>query len=177
MKLEYKIDEQDFLDFQLFTASQSDRIRRKMLNGWIFLTLGFGLVAVYFFLKYNILFTIHFGLSSIVCGLFYPKCFRCRYKKHYKNHIRENYANRFDESEYIEINNETIFCKDKSGEGSINISQIEKVDETVKHFFVKIKTGMSLIIPKLKIQNPDDVRVKFELLGFPVNKITTGKWE
>lgn len=35
MKIEYKIEEQDFLEFQLFTASKSDRINKKKI--WIFL--------------------------------------------------------------------------------------------------------------------------------------------
>ena len=35
MTIEYKIEEQDFLDFQLFTASKSDRINKKKRNGWV----------------------------------------------------------------------------------------------------------------------------------------------
>jgi len=176
MKLEFQIDEQDFLDFQLFTASQSDRIKRKMWNGWIFLTLGCGIAAGYFYFKDSIALAIYFGLAAIACELFYPKYFRWKYKKHYKNYIRENYSNRFNKQEYIEINNETIFAKDKVGESAINISEIERIDETEKHFFVKITTGVSLIIPKYKIQNPNEVRAKFESLGFFINKVVNKKW-
>ena len=175
MKLKYKIGEQDFLDFQLFTASQSDRIKRKMLYAWIFLIFGFGIVSGYSYFKDNIVLTIYFGLVAIICGLFYPTYFRWRYKKHYKTYIRENYANRFDELEYLEINNETIFSKDKVGESIISISEIEKIDETERHFFVKMSGGVSLIIPKYKIENPNDVHSKFELLGFSVNKTTSKK--
>jgi hypothetical protein len=175
MKLEYKMDEQDFLDFQMFAASQSVRIKRKMLRGWMFITLGFGVMSVFFFLECSILTAIYFGVVAIIGGLFYPRFFRWRYKRHYKAHIRENYSNRFEDSEYIEINDETIFCKSKSGEGTINTSQIEKIDETEKHFFVKIKTGVSLIIPKYKIHNQDEVRAKFEFLGFSVSKIINKK--
>ena len=176
MELEFKIDEQDFLDFQLFTASQSGRIKRNMWNGWIFLTLGCGIAAGYFYFEDSIALAIFLGLATIVYGLFYPKYFRRTHKKHYKNYIRENYSNRFNKQEYIEINNETIFAKDKVGESTINISEIERIDETEKHFFVKITTGVSLIIPKYKIQNPDDVRAKFESLGFSTNKVVNKKW-
>jgi len=89
--------------------------------------------------------------------------------------FEKNYASRFDELEYLEINNETIFSKDKVGESIINISEIEKIDETERHFFVKISGGVSLIIPKYKIENPNDVHTQFELLGFSVKKIASKK--
>ena len=90
MTLEIKINEQDFLDFQLFTASKSDRINKKKRNGWILLTLGSTVVALFFYLNQNIAMTIYFGLVAIACGLFYPRYFKWRYKKHYKTYIREN---------------------------------------------------------------------------------------
>ena len=177
MKLEYQIDEQDFLDFQLFTASQSDRIRRKMLNEQLLLTLIYAILAGSFYFFYNILLTISFGIISILCGLFYPKYFRWRYKRHYKTYIRDNYANEFGEFGHIEINDNTIFSKDKIGESTLNISEIKRVDETEKHFFVKITASTSLIIPKYKIPNSEEVRAKFELLGFSVNKLVNNKWK
>ncbi|MDR2009904.1 MAG: YcxB family protein [Bacteroidales bacterium] len=177
MIIEFKTSEQDFLDFQLFTASQSDRIKRKMINGWIFLTLILGIISACFYFKYNIIMAVYFGIAAIVSGLFYPMYFRWRYKKHYKTYIKENYSNRFEKTEYIEIKDEAIFMKDSTGEATLNISEIDKVDETEKHFFIKIKAGTYLIIPKYKIQNPDEVRDKFESLGFTVNKITNIKWK
>jgi len=174
MKLEFKIDEQDFLDFHLFTASQSDRIKRKMRNGRLFLTLCFGIALILFYFSFHIVMTIYCGIIAIITicwALFYPQYFRWRYKKHYKNHIRDNYSNRFGETEYLEIRDDVIFTKDKVGEGTINISEIEKVDETEKYFFVKITSGVSLIIPKYKIANSNNVRKKFESLGFAINEI------
>ena len=176
MTLEFELNEHDFLDFQLFTASQSKRINRKKVNGWIFVTLFFIGLSVFLYFDYDGFFAIYFGVTAIVCGLFYPKYFVWRYKKHYKTYIKENYSYRFGEKAYIEINNQTIFAKDKIGEGTINISEIEKIDETEKHFFVKMKSGVSLIIPKYKIQTSDEVRGKFEALGFSVNKVIC-KWK
>ena len=114
MKLDYKIDEQDFLDFQLFTASKSDRINKKKRNGWILLTAGSIVIALYFYLNGNSTMTIYFGLVALACGLFYPKYFKWRYKNHYKTYIKENYSKRFGQIESLEISSDYIFSKDKT---------------------------------------------------------------
>ena len=176
MTLEFELNEQDFLDLQLFIASQSKRINKRKRNGWMFLTGCFIIVSIFFYSEYNIFLTVYFGIAAIISGLFYPKYFVWRHKKHYKTFIKENYSCRIGERDHIEINNQVIFSKNETGESTINISEIEKVDETEKHFFVKIKGGLSYIIPKYKIQNSAEVRAKFESLGFNVNK-SICKWK
>ena len=81
-----------------------------------------------------------------------------------------------DKLNILEINNDSIYSKDKTGEGKINISEIEKVDETNKHFFLKISTGLSLIIPKDRLNKPDDLRTKFQSLGLIVNNMINWEW-
>jgi hypothetical protein len=177
MILEYQITEQDFLDFQLFTASQSTRIKRKKRNGWIFLTLGSLIFSLFFFIDSNIVLAVYFGVFAVICGLFYPKYFVWRYKKHYRTYLKDNYAKRFGETEVLEIQDDFIISKDKTGEGKINISEIEKVDETDNHFFLKISTGLSLIIPKNGIENQDDLRTKFQSLRLILIRSINTNWK
>ncbi|MFV0472052.1 MAG: YcxB family protein [Paludibacteraceae bacterium] len=177
MTIEYKINEQDFIDFQLFTASKSDRINRKKKTERILLTIGSFIIALCFYLTHNTPMMIYFGLVAVVCGLFYPKYFVWRYKKYYKSHIKEYYSKRFGQTERIEINNDSVFLKDKIGEGKINLSEIDKIDETNDHFFLKVSTGVSLIIPKREIPNPYVVRDKFADIGLRVNDETNWKWK
>ena len=172
MKLDYKIDEQDFLDFQLFTASKSHRINKKKRNGWIFLTAGSIVIALYFYLNGNSTMTIYFGLVALACGIFYPKYFKWRYKNHYKTYIKENYSKRFGQIESLEISSNYIFSKDKTGEGKINLSEIERVDETDNHFFLKISTGLSLLIPKNELVSINELREKFKEIGLSINDET-----
>ena len=177
MKLDYKIDEQDFLDFQLFTASKSDRINKKKRNGWILLTAGSIVIALYFYLNGNSTMTIYFGLVALACGLFYPKYFKWRYKNHYKTYIKENYSKRFGQIESLEISSDYIFSKDKTGEGKINLSEIERVDETDNHFFLKISTGLSLLIPKNELVSINELREKFKEIGLSINDETKRTWK
>jgi purine-cytosine permease-like protein len=177
MTFEFKISEQDFLDFQLFTASKSDRINKKKRNGWLFLTIGAIVVALYFYVNHNTFLSIYSGLVAIVFGLFYPKYFKWRYKKHYKTYIKDIYSKRFGQIETIEISNDSILSKDKTGEGRINLSEIEQIDETDNHFFLKISTGISLIIPKKELNNTANLKKKFKDIGLTLNDETNWKWE
>lgn len=177
MILKYKIKEQDFLDFQLFTASKSDRINKKKRNGWILLTVGAIVIAFLFYLKENTTITIYFGFVAVVCGLFYPKYFKWRYKKYYKTYIKENYSKRFGETETLEINDNHILSKDKTGEGKINLSEIEIINETDNHFFLKISIGASLLIPKKELKNVDKLREKFKEIGLAINNETNWNWK
>lgn len=176
MILEFKIKEQDFLDFQLFTASQSESVNKKKIRGWLLLTLGALVFALYFHLIENLAMTIYCGFVAIVSGLFYPKYFKWRYKKHYETYIKEHYSKRFNQAETIEINSEYIFTKDKIGEGKINLSEIEHIAETASHFFVKISTGHSLIIPKTELKNVNELREKFKAIGLTVKDETNWSW-
>jgi hypothetical protein len=176
MKIEYKIEEQDFLNFQLFAASKSDRINKKKRNGWIFLTLGSIMAAMYFYFNLNTAMTIYFGIVTVIFGLFYPKYFKWRYKKHYKAYIKENYSKRFGQIETLEFNKDSIYSKDKIGEGKINLSEIETINETDNHFFIKISTGVSLLIPKREVNNIDELRNKFEEIGLYIEDATKWKW-
>lgn len=177
MLLEYKIEEQDFLDFQLFTASKSKRINKKKRNSWILLTIILLTFAFYFYLNQNYVLAVYFGIIAIACALFYPKYFKWRYKNHYKSYIRENYSKRFGETVIIDIKDGFIYSKDNTGEGKINLTSIERVDETDKHFFLKMNTGISLIIPKNNIQKPGELKIKFQESGLPVHDNKNWHWK
>ena len=171
MTLEFELNEQDFLDFQLFAASQSKRIAKNKFISYLLAILIVGAFAVLCYLKNSIAMFYGFSFTMIVLAIFYPKYTAWRYKRHYKSYIKENFSYRFGEKVHIEIGNQTIFCKDKTGEGTINISEIEKIDETENHFFVKIKSGISLIIPKQSTQISDEIRTTFETLNFVINRV------
>lgn len=178
MTFEYTVEESDYLDFQLYAASTSDRIRKKEMNGRIFLTLGAVVAGLYFFYQqHHIPMAIYCGFFAVATALFYPRYFRWRYKKHYQTHIRELYAKRFGTHCFLEINEDSILAKDKTGEGKLSLSEIEQVNETQNHFFMKVSTGISLIIPKRELTDVSELRNMFKEVGLTVNDETNWTWK
>lgn len=176
MTFEFKLYAQDFLDFQLFTASKSVRINKKKRNGRLLLTIGAVVVGLYFYFSDNFFMTLYCGLIAILTALFYSKYFKWRHKQHYKAFIKENYSKQFDQITQLEFREDVLLTKDKTGESKINLSEIVSVDETKKHFFLKISTGLTLIIPKNQIELPSAFSNHLQSLGMKINNEKNWTW-
>lgn len=176
MQYKYKIHEQDFLDFQLYTASKSESIRRKKRNGWIGLTIAFGIVAVLSFLAGMIPHAVGWSIAAGMVLLFYPMYFMWRYKRHFENYIKKSHKNRFGETVVLEVHPDHIFTKDRTGEGKIYISAIDQVNETSKHLFMSISSGQTLILPKKDIDS-EQLKEELTALNIPIHKELDWKWK
>jgi hypothetical protein len=151
------LDENDFLTYQLYTASKSPRVKKGRIRGWILTTVTFGCAAYLFYTSNNEFLGNYFLGASGLSLTLYPLYSRWRYKKHYKKHVQDTLKNRFGVECAIQINEDTISTKDKTGEAMMNLSEIEEVNEIRDFFFIKMKTGESLIISKIKSGDPQDV--------------------
>jgi hypothetical protein len=149
------LDENDYLTYQLYTASRTPRIKKARIRGWIFTTVTFLCLTYLFFESYNDFLGYYFLVASGLSLTLYPIYSRWRYKRHYKKHIQDTYKNRFGEECALEISDDVIVTRDKTGEGKINTTEIEEINEIKDFYFVKVKTGVSLIISKLKTETKD----------------------
>lgn len=173
---EFQLAEEDFLAFHLYTASKSSRINRKKRNGRLYLVLGSLLIGTLFYLGGNMTMVVYFGAVALITSLFYPRYFQWRYKEHYRSFIRENYTKRFGMKETLEIGEDAIWSMDEVGESKIYLKEVEQVNETGRHFFMKLSTGVSLIIPKGELDDPELLRTTFESLGLPVHSDLDWVW-
>lgn len=148
MKLQYELKEEDFLEFQLFTASQSPTVYRKKIRGWMFLSLLGLICTIAFAVQQNIPMIIYFGSITVLIALLFPTYFKWRYKRHYTKFIQENYQQRFGLEFTLEFNGKTIYAADKTGNATLKLSEMDGLDETENYFYLKQSTGASLIIPK-----------------------------
>jgi len=148
MKLEYALEKSDFVVFQLYTASKSERIKRKRFRIKIIFPLIYLVLGLFSLLINDIVLCIFFIIVGSAWYLFYPKYESNRYIKHYQSYIDENYKNRFGKSETIEFEDDAILSKDYTGESKLYLSEIEELNEINEYFFLKFNSGVSLIIPK-----------------------------
>ena len=176
MKFQFKVEEEDFLEYQLFTSSKSKQVQKKKRYSWVLLTVISIILAIYFYSTNNTTLTIYFCSIAAVCALFYSKYFKWRYKKHYKNFIKRNYSSRFGEVTEFEFTEEFISTKDKVGESKIELSEIKEVNETKKLFLIKIQSGLTLIIPKRELQNLDSLKQKFNQHQIIIKDELNWKW-
>jgi len=157
MKLQYSLEKNDYVTFQLFTASKSNRIIKKRRNNKILPPLIYIALAVVSYYLEDIGLSVAFIIIGLLWFLFYPAYERKKYLRHYEKNIEENYKNRFGKLETLEFNEDYILSKDYSGEGKIILSEVEELNEIKEYFFLKFNSGVSLIIPKYKIDNLEQV--------------------
>ncbi len=168
MKINYKIEAADFLAFQLFTASTDDIIQKRKRKSRFFYSILFGMASVFCILNDTLFVGIYFGILAITMALFYPHFFRWRYKKQYANFIERNYSKRFGEPAELEITKDFIYSKDKVADGKVKLSEIESIHETALHFFIKMCSGMSFILPKRELESIDLFKETIQQLGLKI---------
>ncbi|MDR2926819.1 MAG: hypothetical protein LBV41_01240 [Cytophagaceae bacterium] len=141
------LTQKDFLNYLLFAASKSTRIRNSRIKSWLMLTGVFFCLGLVFALGENKFLSWYFFVAGLVVFIFYPIYVKQRYRKHYIKYINENLRSRIGMECKIGFVNGCIVSEDLSGESKTHIIDIENISEIGKNLFVRIKTGETLIIP------------------------------
>lgn len=147
----YKIEKEDLLEFQLYTASKSEVLGKRRRNNRAVLVAASVLFAGYFFTNDEIIMGVYFSVMVVLFILFYYKYFSWKQKLNYGRFIEANYASRFGMEETLEIFSDKIHVKDNFGEGDVKASELTGTVEIASHFFINLASGTSLIVPKAQI--------------------------
>jgi hypothetical protein len=67
--------------------------------------------------------------------------------------VNEKLQYKFGKENIIDFNEDAIYSKGVTGEGKINSTEIAEIIEIGTHYFLKFKSGDSLIIQKALIKN------------------------
>ncbi len=154
MTLFYTLEEQDYLAYQLYTAAQSNNIKRKrrknrLLVPVLYIILGAALIGSHKLLGGGVLVVLAF-----LWYFFFPLWERRRYESHFLKHIQENYKGSLGASIKLEFTNEHIHIKDDGTESKVAITEVETVAELDKVILIKLKNSHTLIISKTRIEEP-----------------------
>ncbi len=169
MNIEFKIDENAFLVHQLYTASNSDHIKKKRQKSKVIVPLIYLALGIVFYIQSNIALSILFIVIGILWFFLFPMWEKYRYVKHYREFIKENYRDRLNKTSILEINNENIIAKDDGTESKVQTKEINEIIEIAECIFIKLKTGQSFILPKDKIDNIDELITRLKELAQHLN--------
>jgi YcxB-like protein len=165
MVLKYSLSANDYLQHQLFIASKSPRIKAQRRKSWILMTVAFGALAYVFSENENKTMMYSFLAVAVISLCFYPFYLRSHYRKHYEKFIADTYKDRVNEMLTLEFTGTHIETVDKTGESRIHLSEIGGIVETGGYIYLQMQSGGSLIIPKLKIEAVDDLRMELKQLA------------
>ena len=151
MYIEFSLNKEDYLAFQLYASSQSKEFKNSHLKSWLLTPLFFLMVGGGFYFVWGIIFPIAFLITSFVWILIYPIYSRRNIVRNYSKNIDEFYGNRFGKTGKLSISDESIIMEDISGETKLRFNEVIQIIEIQEYFFLGLKNGSSIVIPKLKV--------------------------
>ncbi|KPH13105.1 YcxB family protein [Chryseobacterium sp. ERMR1:04] len=178
-KFTYSLNEDDYLNYQLFAASKSKNIRKKRLRNRFLPAIFFVVLGLVPRFDFTEIFTQIYILIGILWIFLYPIWDKKLYYNHYKKYIKENYKNNFDKTLELAITENEIYAKDNSTESKTNLQELEEINEVPQAIYFKFKSSHSLILPKNKINVSIDSKQFFKELSkkYSINYNEFSDWE
>ncbi|HBG71052.1 MAG: hypothetical protein A2W93_02890 [Bacteroidetes bacterium GWF2_43_63] len=147
MKINYQLTAEDYLKFQLYTASRSKQVKaRRMLSRilWPIVFLGIG---IYFATDSNWAIAGILAGVAIIWFLVYPIFSRYQFKNHFRKDIKERYSENLDKSLSIEDRANDLFLVAPQGERSVKYSSITEINDLGTHYLIMFDTGTVAVLP------------------------------
>lgn len=148
MTFTYPLSQNDFLQYHLFVASKTVRIKKKRRRSWLTVTAVMALLGLLFYQSNNTFLACYFFIFGAFSLLFYPLYQRIQYRNHYNKFVEDAYRNRIGRPVTLKLTDTAVETRDSGSASSINLSEIENITETGNYFYLKLKTGEYLILPK-----------------------------
>ena len=126
MRLEYNLNENDYLQHQLFTASKTDRIKKQRRKSWLLVSVTFFIISLLSYKNEDKFPFYGFIIMGIISFIFYPIYLRNYYRKHYQKFIKDTYKNRFGENSVIQFFENEILTNDSNSESKVKYSAFAK---------------------------------------------------
>lgn len=179
MELNYDLNEDDFLNFQLYYASQNDKFvsqrnrDRLRLPG---LSLLFGMVLL--FDDRSSIWAYILIVSSFLFFVLYKWWSAWFYKRLYKRQVKENMKDDFPYHIKLLLDNDVIEIDSKKGHRRFNVRDIEYISETGAYFYIIINR-IYVIVPGNQISEIEIFRNQLENYknsGIPYLEKLDWKW-
>ncbi len=168
------LSETDHITFQLYEASTNSAKRKSRKKSFLIL-LALALLVVVLGYQKEDDFLMYYGLfCSILVICFGNLYLRWRHKKHYTKYVKNKLKDLPEEKVQIEIRDYQIKVIDRVSDTSLKIVEIILVDEIKFHYFLKLSTGSSIVIPK---SNPAlNKEVADMIVNFNIQHIVKLDW-
>jgi hypothetical protein len=157
MNYSYKLEEEDYHTHLLFTISKSSSAIKTRARIRLLMTISLLLFAFISYGNNSGGQTVYFFSLAVLAFFLMPLYTRWSYKKTYLKHVRNYYKDRMSEPTTLNFENDSISIFDSQGESSINFSELDEINDLADYYFLKVKSGQSIILPKKQIENQNEL--------------------
>lgn len=176
MTINYSLSQDDFLEYHLYTSSQSELAKKKRQRSRLLLSVGYTAVGTFFLFQED----KNMGLTFILMGFLWfaiqPYYVRYRYKKHVTAHLKESLKGAIDRLISLTIEEDQITTKDGENEAKFAISELSRFVELPRHYFIEVVNSGSVIIPKSSLTNQNKFTDSLKKVGLDFADHSGWKW-
>lgn len=178
MKLEYSLNKEDFLQYQLFTASKSKNIIKQKKRTFIWVIVFLIVSGFNIYNRFENWLIYFIPLCFIIFLLSYYSV-QYQYKSHYSKFIKENYKEKIGLVSSLNFKNEELMITNSIAESKISYNSFLEIIEIQDYYYLKLKTEESFIIPKNIIIDKQEFEQVLLILKekYNVKEIIDLKWK
>ena len=151
MKLTYSLGADDFLAFQLHSAGESAHGRRRRMISRILMVVAIALVGLVQHESGRTGLAIAFFCAAAIIAVVYPSISKWIHRRHFRRHVAENYQKRIGSNAVLRLEDEGVVSAGEDGEGILKYTAIDQLAEIETLGLIKLKAGVTLLLPKDQI--------------------------
>ncbi len=178
--LNYKLTEEDFLEFQIYFSIGSKNQRSQRTKTRIVTALIIGAIGYYFLTIDSTVMAYTYFAAGALLFAFYHRYSYWRYKRHFTKHIREHRKGMIGPEFSLEIADGQIISTSEAGDGNLKPSAIEKLVELENIYIITFMQSQSIIVPKRNVLSGFPKEVMEELTqttSLPITDCRQIKWK
>jgi hypothetical protein len=149
-------DLDDYLTHQLFIASKSPSITAKRKRNKYVVAILFLLAGLTFFATQNMAIGAALACIGIAWFFFYPRWEAKQFVKQIQAMLADSLKTPANSQTTLILERESIHASDEKHSTRIETKNITHIVEIPKLILLRFKDGTSFLVPKSKIENPDD---------------------
>jgi len=180
-EINYQNNREEFLNYQLYIASKSDRVRRRRKRGKSVIPVCYILMGLFFLMRGSTGLGFIFCTIAILWYFIYPLWEAKYYVRHYKAFIKEHYEEMINRSVHMEIGTKHLTAATDNTQSSMAVSEIVSMVEISSAVFIRLKTGLAFIIAKANMAHPDEkiseLKAVASRLNIPYITDNTWRWK
>lgn len=181
MRIEYTLENNDFLQYQLYNASTPGIVKTRRNSTKVVVPLIYLLIGFYFFINSEYFSFIIFMIISIGWFFLYPVWERGYYIRFYTKFNIERYSDRFNKLASINFTEDKLIAKEGDVISEVPFTEVKEINEIGSQIFLKLRLGDSMIIAKDKISNLEELHLTLtnisKAYNIPYNKKLDWKWK
>lgn len=158
MKYTYKVEEANFLNFQLYHMSQSEQFKAKIKKQPFFIMLTNLAIALFFGASKNYMISALFVVIGVLWYFLYPIRIKRAYESKLREEIIAKFKNHFGVEATFEINENELRTSDKGGFSDKKYSDIKSIIHLPTETLVIFKNQQTFILPKETTENFGDMK-------------------